>query len=286
MQSTLDDSRAYSTRTGPNAAWKTSSIVAAGVALALAAATFILLPGGYEDVLLGIAIAGFLFIALLHARFLYQARQQYRQTSESLEIKEQEYQSLFENALDAILVLDNIGNCRDANPSASRLLGVNREKLAGRPIAEFFPDRQKFESFWKQLQERQNDHGQSEMMRADHAPLHVEFTATAHFLPDRHMMVLRDITERIHAEQAKCESLALAKSASREADAMRSATQALAQDLRMNHVLDTLLETLHQLVPYEAAQVLLVETESKLYLGRELVPDGETVQYGSLPDDF
>jgi hypothetical protein len=48
-------------------------------------------PSGYEGVLLGIAVVGFLFVALLHACFLYQARQQYRETSDSLEIREQEF---------------------------------------------------------------------------------------------------------------------------------------------------------------------------------------------------
>ena len=41
------------------------------------------------------------------------------------------------------------------------------------------------------------------------------------------------------------ESLALARSAWREADALRKATLALTEDLRMNSVLDTLLKTLY-----------------------------------------
>lgn len=42
----------------------------------------------------------------------------------------------------------------------------------------------------------------------------------------------------------------------------------------MNNVLDTLLGTLSQLVPFEAAQVLLLETNSKLFLAREVFPQG------------
>jgi len=43
---------------------------------------------------------------------------------------------------------------------------------------------------------------------------------------------------------------------------MRKATLALTQDLRMDNVLDTLLQSLLELVPYESAQILLQESDS------------------------
>ena len=50
---------------------------------------------------------------------------------------------------------------------------------------------------------------------------------------------------------------------------MRKATLALTQDLRMDNVLDTLLQSLLELVPYESAQILLLESDSRLFLARE-----------------
>jgi PAS domain S-box-containing protein len=44
---------------------------------------------------------------------------------------------------------------------------------------------------------------------------------------------------------------------------------ALSEDLRMNRVLETLLQTLAQFVPYERAQLLLLETDSRLFLAHE-----------------
>lgn len=65
-------------------------------------------------------------------------------------------------------------------------------------------------------------------------------------------------------------NLTLAESAWAEADAFRKTTLALTQNLRMDCVLDTLLESLLTLIPCESARVLLVETETHLFLEREL----------------
>lgn len=78
-----------------------------------------------------------------------------------------------------------------------------------------------------------------------------------------------DITSQKLAEEEVARNLSLAKSAWTEADAIRKATLALTQDLRMDCVLDTLLHSLFELVPYESAQILLVESDARLFLGRE-----------------
>src|SRR5258706_852786 len=83
-----------------------------------------------------------------------------------------------------------------------------------------------------------------------------------------------DITTQKQAEEDVARNLSLAQSAWTEADAMRKATLALTQDLRMDNVLDTLLQSLLELVPYESAQILLLESDSRLFLARKaLHPD-------------
>jgi PAS domain S-box-containing protein len=64
-------------------------------------------------------------------------------------------------------------------------------------------------------------------------------------------------------------NLALAQSARAEADALRKTTLALTQNLSMDYVLDTLLESLVELVPCDSAQVLLAETDERFFLARE-----------------
>jgi len=50
---------------------------------------------------------------------------------------------------------------------------------------------------------------------------------------------------------------------------MRKATLALTQDLRLDSVLDTLLQSLRDLVRYESASIFLVEADSRVFLARE-----------------
>ncbi|MFZ3217683.1 MAG: PAS domain S-box protein [Candidatus Acidiferrales bacterium] len=80
----------------------------------------------------------------------------------------------------------------------------------------------------------------------------------------------QDITARKSAEEQMARNLALAESASAEADAFRKTTLALTQNLSMDYVLDTLLQSLLKLIPCESARVLLVETDTHLFLAREM----------------
>ena len=72
----------------------------------------------------------------------------------------------------------------------------------------------------------------------------------------------------VAAETARAE----AESASAEAEALRRATLALTQNLRMDAVLDTLLQTLFQIVAYDAASVILTEENERLFVAREAPP--------------
>jgi PAS domain S-box-containing protein len=69
----------------------------------------------------------------------------------------------------------------------------------------------------------------------------------------------------VAAEAARAE----AESAGAEAEALRRATLALTQNLRMDAVLDTLLQTLFQIVTYDTASVILTEENDRLFVARE-----------------
>jgi PAS domain S-box-containing protein len=84
-----------------------------------------------------------------------------------------------------------------------------------------------------------------------------------------------DITTQKQAQEEVAKNLSLAESARSEADAMRNATLALTQDLRMDNVLDTLLQSLLDLVPYESAQILLLESDTMLFVAREAADSDE-----------
>jgi len=99
---------------------------------------------------------------------------------------------------------------------------------------------------------------------------------------------VQDITARKIADGQVALHLAEAEAARKQADDARAEAEALhkaaltlTQDLRMDAVLDTLLQTLFQIVPYDTAGVILTEEESRerLFVAREAPPSpaGRTV---------
>jgi GAF domain-containing protein len=80
----------------------------------------------------------------------------------------------------------------------------------------------------------------------------------------------QDISARKSAEEEISRNLDRAESAGAEADAFRRTTLALTQNLSMDYVLDTLLQSLLKLVPCESARILLVEAGTRLFLAREV----------------
>jgi PAS domain S-box-containing protein len=268
----------------PNRVWSIGSVSASLAAITISVISFLLYGTDDGRGVLFFVLAILCTVAIFHTRFLLLAREQHRHSNELLLSKEREFQSIFENALDAILVVDDEGVCQEANPSAWELFGSHRDHIVGHPVRAFYSDPYDFDSMWTRLLTSHRYQGEAELLRAEGATVFAEFTAAAHFLPQRHLMILRDISPRRRAQQAVNQSLALARSSSQEADALRRATLALTEDLRMDRVLDTLLQTLARFVPYEQAQLLLLETGSRLFVAREVTPNGESMQGRGFPE--
>ena len=85
--------------------------------------------------------------------------------------------------------------------------------------------------------------------------------------PPRLVGIAQDITERKHAEFEISRHLAAAEAARTEAEALRLSTLTLTKNLSMDTVLDTLLASLLEIVPYDAASVILTEGDC-LYVAR------------------
>jgi PAS domain S-box-containing protein len=360
------------------------------------------LPRAYgsrsTSVLLAFVLLALCAAIALHVRFLLLAHRAHCETARVLDATELEFQSIFDSTLDAIVILDDKGNCREANPAALALFGTERPEFVGYPIGKFCFDTGRAGIAKNPFLGRNSSHGEIKLLRRNGEALIVEFTVKTNYLPGRHVAVLRDISSRREAERALRESderyrqiaaniqeifwmidarskhvisvnqafetitgrsldtlrdnptsyqelfhpedrirvltrleeagetgqineefriirpdravrwvsvhgssvrdaagvvrrlvgtvqditarksaeeqmarnLALAESASAEADAFRKTTLALTQNLCMDYVLDTLLQSLLKLVPCESARVLLVETDTHLSLAREM----------------
>lgn len=104
--------------------------------------------------------------------------------------------AVFEEAFDAMVVADDDGRYVDANPAACDLFGLPREELLGRSIREFAPDGFDFEAAWAEFQASDRQRGTFPLVRADGERRTVEFGATNDVLPNRHLSILRDVTDR------------------------------------------------------------------------------------------
>lgn len=349
-------------------------------------------------VLLTLVLVALCLAIALHVEFLVLKHREHRETASVLDATERQYKSVFVSTLDGILILDDQGMCLEANPAALTLFGTSKEELVGQPIEKFFAGVGDFKQAWNRFLDRKSEHRETQVLRGDCETVFVEYTAKAHYLPGRHVAVLRDITRRKQAELAlreseerfqemarnieeifwtldaenmkvlyvnpayetitgrSCESLDedpksyeevihpedrvrvlsrldeavhngqfdeefritkpdgatrwvwvrgfpvrdsagivrrlvgtaqdvsarksaeeeiarnldRAESAGAEADAFRKTTLALTQNLSMDYVLDTLLQSLLKLVPCESARILLVEADTRLFLAREV----------------
>ena len=84
----------------------------------------------------------------------------------------------------------------------------------------------------------------------------------------------QDITEQKQAEDQVVKNLEIAESARAEADALRKATLSLTQDLHMDSVMEALLRSLEELVPYTSARVIVPEGGPHLLaLGEREIPE-------------
>ncbi|HKJ58693.1 MAG TPA: bacterio-opsin activator domain-containing protein [Halobacteriales archaeon] len=111
------------------------------------------------------------------------------------------FQALFQESFDAIVIADDEGRYVEANPAACELFGLPREELLGRSIADFAEEGFDFEDAWRAFSEGKNERGLFPLVRADGERRTVEYSATREILPDRHLSILRDVTEREENER-------------------------------------------------------------------------------------
>lgn len=150
--------------------------------------------GALVAVLLALACAVF-----LHIRAWSEGRRDVYAT-------EREFTSIYQHALDGILILDDRGVCLDANPAAFTLLGAPRTVLVSRSFAQFYADGQQFDRQWQDFLRHNHQRGQVQLIRPNGSKTSVRYTASANYLPGRHVMILCDITERLEAQDASRQS--------------------------------------------------------------------------------
>lgn len=109
---------------------------------------------------------------------------------------ERYFEALFENAPDAVLVLDDTAHFVDANPAACRLVGLDRCELVGRGVTDTIETGTDFDSAWSKFRREGEYWGQRWLVRSDFARRLIEIRAKANVFPGQHLAVWRDVTDR------------------------------------------------------------------------------------------
>jgi PAS domain S-box-containing protein len=191
-----------------------------------------------------------------------------KQAEQALRQAEQKYRDIFENAVEGIFQTTPNGRFITANPALARILGYDSpdELLNSRTdiARQHYVDPVQRNEFKRQLEEygvvRDFEHL---AYRKDGRKIWL--TENVRSVCDDKGAVLyyegftEDITARKHAEQEQEKSLITERQARLQAVVMRDANLAITQDLNLERVLETLLEYLRKLVPYDSANVMLLE---------------------------
>ena len=134
------------------------------------------------------------FDARLLVRSIRYASERNR-VEEALRRSEAAVRAIFDNSIDGILILAAENDtCVDANSAAYGLLGQTREELIGDTILHFADEGMNEE--WRRLKESGSGRRRLWIRRPDGAKRLVDCGFIASILPERHLVVLRDVTEQ------------------------------------------------------------------------------------------
>lgn len=106
------------------------------------------------------------------------------------------FRSVFEESSEAMLIADDDGQYIEVNQQAGELFGVDSPDLLGRSIDEFLPDSFDFESAWETFEAADRMRGTVPLVRPDGTERIAEYTAKRNIVPEQHLSILRDVTER------------------------------------------------------------------------------------------
>ena len=142
----------------------------------------------------------------LNVYTLWHLRKEQRDDDQAFRYADREFSSIFQNVLDGILIVDGDGTCLDANPAAASILRRSSDHIVGQKIGGFFVTADAFRKGWRDFLRKGTSRGRAHLVAGDGADLFVDFTATADYLPGRHVLVICDVTERTRTEASLRES--------------------------------------------------------------------------------
>jgi len=134
-----------------------------------------------------------------------------QRTAAQLADSRRRFGAVFENSLDAILLMDDAGRYVDANPAACQLLGYTRDEIVGLHVSDLTRgvDRGEIPELMRRFLAASTLHGEYTLVCKGGATREVEYSSVANILPGLHLGVHRDIADRRQAERTLRENHSL-----------------------------------------------------------------------------
>jgi PAS domain S-box-containing protein len=219
-------------------------------------------------------------VIFVHGRFLLHLHRQHRQTAGALLASEQEFQQMADNIQEIFWMLD-------ARTRKSIYVNQAYETITGRSCQSLQENPSSYEEaihpedrahVLGKLQEATQSGHFAERFRIVRPNGEIRWLSVRGFPVrdfdgsiSRLVGTAQEITAQKQAEDQVIKNLTLAENAWAESEALRKATLALTQDLRMDFVLDALLQSLTDLISCDCARIWLLEGDTRLFVAREKV---------------
>jgi PAS domain S-box-containing protein len=126
-----------------------------------------------------------------------ETKRAFRRTDDLLRKSEQRFHAVFENSIDAMLLIDDDRTFLEANAAACRLFGRPREQIVGTRQEDItgIPV-EKARRAWQSFMEDGRHDNHWPLRLSDGTQRLVDCRATAHVQPGTHLAILRDVTEQ------------------------------------------------------------------------------------------
>ncbi|WP_427158650.1 ATP-binding protein [Aliinostoc sp. HNIBRCY26] len=172
--------------------------------------------------------------------------------------------TLFQNAHDAVALIDDQGCLIEMNNGICDLLGLPRKKLKKQALSNFIAAGDNLESFPLP----QSLMGELLISSASHVKREVEYTLTPNVLPHFHLLLLRDISQRRESIQAEL------KQQQQRVELFSEVTLKIRQSLQLREILHTTVTEVQRIL--KADRVLIYH----------VLPDGtgKTISEAVVPD--
>ena len=123
------------------------------------------------------------------------------QTEVALRERDHQFLAVFDSALDALLLVDDERCLISANPAACKMFGVTRETLPHVQIDQFLTkgSAQEIAGKWSEML-ASGEHTGELVVQPRGGECTVEFSFKARVVPERHLFIWRDVTERHRLE--------------------------------------------------------------------------------------